>query len=324
MASLKSIVAATILYCAATLAAAQVVGIAVLAPGSSFYSVGTAVSSVMQQKAGLAARVQPMSGPSVYLPILNRGEVDFAVASALDVVNSYTGIDAFVGHPNSDIRVVAAVFVIPTGIAVRNDSPAKAIKDLKGVRMPTQFTAQASMRSNQNAMLAMGNISTADMKPYPVANYLKGIEALGENKVDAAMVCVGCAQASEINVALASHGGLRFISLPDTPDAVAAMQKIFPSAYIKVFQPTQGVAGIAEPTTLMHFSGFLLASAKTPDDVVYRTAKALFENKSMLESATVYLKSFDPNMMAEANVVPYHPGAEKFYREAGQWPPKKR
>jgi len=44
----------------------------------------------------------------------------------------------------------------------------------------------------------------------------------------------------------------------------------------------------------------------------------------MLLAASPAMRSFDPNAMSEDNVVPYHPGAEKYYKEIGQWPPKKR
>ena len=44
----------------------------------------------------------------------------------------------------------------------------------------------------------------------------------------------------------------------------------------------------------------------------------------MFANASPMMKAFDPKMMDEASFVPYHPGAEKFYREVGEWPPKKR
>jgi uncharacterized protein len=320
----KSLISAAVLSCAAMAAQAQVVGIATLSQGSSFYAVGTAISGVMQQKANLTTRVQPMSGSSVYIPVLNRGEVEFAIASSLDVANAYLGNENFTGHKNPEMRLVGVAFVVPIGIAVANDSPIKSIKDLKGVRMPSQFTAQASMRLQQNAMLATSGLSTDDMKQYPVANYIKGMEALGADKVDAAMICIGCATALEANVALAAHGGLRLLPMPDTPEALAAMHKIFPSAYLQVFQPSAAVPGVVGPTRVMVYSGFLLSNAKVPEDVVYKATKAVYENKPMLEAATQYLKTFDPSAMAEASVVPYHPGAEKFYKEVGMWPPKKR
>ena len=324
MISLKSLIGTMALLCFTSLVHAQVVGIATLSPGSSFYAVGTAIAGVMQQKADLTTRVQPTSGSSVYIPILNRGEVEFAIASSLDVSNAYLGKANFSGHKNPAMRLVGVVFAIPIGIAVPNDSPVKSIKDLKGLRMPSEFTAQASLLLQQNAMLAVSGLSTTDMKPYPVANYLKGMDALGEGKVDAATFCVGCAKAQEVNVALASHGGLRFLPLPDTPEALAAMHKIFPSAYVKVFQPSPSLSGVTKPTRLMVSSGFLLTNANVQEDLVYKATKAIYENKPMLEAATQYMKSFEPSLMTEASVAPYHPGAERFFKEVGQWPPKER
>lgn len=324
MTSFKSLIGATILSCAATMANAQVVGVATNPQGSLYYSVGAAVAGVIQQKGGMTARVQPMSGSSAYAPLVSRGQIEFGLLNALDVVNAYTGVDNFKDRKNPDLRLVAVMFALPIGIAVPNDSPAKSIKDLKGLRMPSQFTAQSTIVSVQNAILATGGLSIADMKQFPVAEYVKGMQALGEGKVDAALFCFACATAQEINVALSSRGGLRQVSLTDTPEAVAAMRKIFPSAYLQVFQPAPGYAGIIGPTRVMVYSAFLASGTKTPDEVVYKATKAIYESKEALAAASAALKSFEPSLMAEASAVPYHPGAEKFYREAKEWPPKQR
>lgn len=69
---------------------------------------------------------------------------------------------------------------------------------------------------------------------------------------------------------------------------------------------------------------FLATSTHVPDDVVYRAVKAIYGNKPELVATAAPMKSFDPSAMAEASAVPYHPGAEKFYKEIGLWPPKKR
>jgi len=42
----------------------------------------------------------------------------------------------------------------------------------------------------------------------------------------------------------------------------------------------------------------------------------------LLMSASATMKRFDPKDMSEKSDVPYHAGAEKFYKEVGQWPPK--
>ncbi len=324
MISFKSLIGATFMSCAAAAAMAQVVGVATNAQGSLYYSVGAAVSGVMQQKAGLTARVQPMSGSSAYAPLVNRGQVEFGLMNALDVVNAFTGVDNFKDRKHTDLRLVGVMFALPIGMAVPNDSPAKSIKDLKGMRAPSKFTSQSTIQFVQDAALATGGLSIADMKQFPVSDYVKGMEALGDGKVDTAMFCVGCATAQEVNVNLSSHGGLRFIPLSDSPEATAAMRKVFSSAYTKVFEPSPAYPGVLVSIRLMAYSAFLVTSTHVPDDVVYKVTKALYENKQLLEVASTTMKSFDPSVMAEANTVAYHPGAEKYFKEVGAWPPKKR
>ena len=324
MTTFRSVIGATVLSFATTMANAQVVGIATNPQGSLYYSVGTAVAGVVQQKGGLTARVQPMSGSSAYAPLLNRGEIEFGLMNAMDVVNAYTGVANFKDRKNPDLRLVGVMFALPIGIAVPNDSPVKSIKDLKGLRMPSQFTAQSTIVAVQDAVLATGGLSIADMKPFPVANYVKGMQSLGEGKVDAALFGLGTGASQEVNVALASRGGLRFVPLTTTPEGLAAMRKVFSSAYFKVFDPAPGLAGIIGPTAEMVYSAFLVTSTHTSEDVVYKATKAIHGNKPTLEAASPSMKSFDPNTMNEASVVPVHPGSERFYKEAGEWPPKKR
>ena len=324
MTLLKSVVGAIILSCAAATASAQVVGIATNPQGSLYYSVGASVAGVLQQKGGMAARVQPLSGSSSYTPLVNRGQVEFGLLNAVDVVNAYQGVDNFKDRKNPELRLVGVLFDIQNGIAVPNDSPAKSIKDLKGLRISNRFTAQSTMQSVLDATLATGGLSPADMKGFPVPDQFKGMEALGDGKVDAALSCFTCGTAKEVNIALVSRGGLRFLPMSDAPEAVAAMRKIFPGARSQVFPPLPAFTGIVAPTRLMVYSAFLVSSTHTSADMVYKAIKAIHENKPMLLAASPAMRSFDPSAMSEDNIVPYHPGAEKYYKEVGQWPPKKR
>ena len=324
MISFRSLIGAAILCCAPMIAQAQVVGVATNPQGSLYYSVGTAVAEVMQQKAQITARVQPMSGSGAYAPLINSGQVEFGLMNAIDVANAFSGVDNFAGRKNPDLRLVGVMFSLPIDIAVPNDSPIKTIQDLKGIRMPSQFTAQSTIRAVQDAVLATGGLSTADMKPFPVADYVKGMMALGDGKVDAALFGLGTAASQEVNVALSSHGGLRYISLSNTPESVAALRKVFAGGYLTLVQPSPALVGILGPTTVMAYSAYLVTNSHVPADVVYKVTKALFENKPVLAAASATMKRFDPAAMAEANEVPYHPGAEKFFKEVKTWPPKQR
>lgn len=323
MISFKNLLGIAILSGAATAASAQVVGVATNPQGSAYYSVGAAIAGVVQQKGGIVARVQPMSGSTAYAPLVGRGQVEFGLMNVIDVVNAYEGVINFKDRKNPDLRLVGALFPITVAMGVPGNSPIRSIAELKGQRIPTQFTAQSTFAFVQNAMLANGGVAIGDVKPFPVAEYTKGTSALADGKVDAAPINPQTGAAQELHVALSSRGGLRYLPFSEAPEAVTAIQKVFPGAYLKMMAPSGGLAGITAPTRLMFYDAFLVTSTHVPDEVVYKVTKAVYENKVMLEAAAATLKAFDPSTMAQANTVPYHPGAEKFFKEAKQWPPKK-
>ena len=322
MTTFRSLIAATILSCAATTAGAQVIGVATNPQGSLYYSAGAAVAGVIQQKAGMTARVQPMSGSSAYAPLLNRGEVEFGLMNAIDVGNAVDGILNFKDRKHPNLRLVGVLFPITVGMAVPNDSPVKSISEIKGLRVPSQFTAQSTIVFVQDALLATGGASIADNKPFPVPDYTKGMLALGDGKVDAAMFGLGTGASQEAHVALSSRGGLRYLPTSDTPEAAAAMRKVFAATYTKLFQPSPGYPGVVAPTRLMLYPAFIVTSTQISADVVYKVTKAVYENKAALEAASAILKTFEPGEMTMPNSVAYHPGAERFFKEVKQWPPK--
>lgn len=303
---------------------AQIIGVGTNPQGSLYYSVGTAVAKVVQDKAGMQARVQPSAGSSTYAPQLDRGELEFGFLNVQDLENAMKGVDNFDGRPLPNLRIVGVMFSLPIGIAVANNSAYKTIADLKGVRMPSDFPAQSTIVTIQDAVLATGGLSTADMKRLPVPNYVKGMEALGEGKVDAALMGPGSGTSQEVHVKFSSQGGLRFITLDGSAESARRMKAGFPGGYFDTLQPAGNLPGIVQPTRIMAYSAFIASGTKTADEIVYKTTKALYENKADLVKASPTLTRFDPQLMTEKHIVAYHPGAERFYREVGLWPPKER
>ena len=66
----------------------------------------------------------------------------------------------------------------------------------------------------------------------------------------------------------------------------------------------------------MAYSAFLVTSSHVSAEIVYKVAKAVYDNKPALVAASATMKRFDPKEMSEKSAVPYHPGARKYYREA--------
>ncbi len=53
------------------------------------------------------------------------------------------------------------------------------------------------------------------------------------------------------------------------------------------------------------------------EDTVYGMTKAISQNTQMLASIVKDIRALTPQSMAEDIGVPFHPGAAKFYKEAG-------
>jgi TRAP transporter TAXI family solute receptor len=321
MGILKIAIAATVASSIAATAHAQQVRVIAANPqGSIFYAASVVFGKLMDEKLKMQVRVQPMAGSSTYIPLLDRGEADFGLTNVDDARSSFRGTGAF-RQPNPNLRLTAIAFPLTLGALVINDSPIKTIGDLKGKTLPWGYNAQVTGRVLQEALLASAGLTMNDVKTVPTQSLFSGVDLLGEGKVDAAVISVGTGQAQQANLKMSSRGGVRFLNMDDSPEAVARVRKVLPARPF-VVQPAPHAVGIIGPTTIMAYNIFLSTSAKMPDDVVYELVKMLHKSKEDLVKGHPVFRHFEPERMTEEIGVPWHPGAIKFYQEIGQWPPK--
>ncbi len=85
---------------AVTAAQAQQVRVIASNPqGSIFYAASVAIGKLIDEKLKMQVRVQPMAGSSTYIPLLNRGEVDFGLTNVDDALYGLQGRSATSGRP---------------------------------------------------------------------------------------------------------------------------------------------------------------------------------------------------------------------------------
>lgn len=302
-------------------ALADVTVIASNPQGSIYYTVCAAIAKAMDAKLHMEVRVQPMGGSTVYIPILNRGEVDFALTNIFDTMTAYAGKENF-KRANPNLRVVASMFPITAGYLVADDAPIHTVADLKGKTLPGVFKAQTIGLVLQASVLATAGLTEKDVNIVPTATQFSGVDLLADGKVDAALISVGTGQGQQANVTLASHGGVRFVDIGDSPAAVAGLKKFMPGRPF-LLQPGPSHLGIKKPTYVMAYDVFLTTNKKISDETAYRVAKVVHDSKNDMVKTAPVLVDMNPSRMTEEIGVPWHPGAIKYYKEIGQWPPKK-
>jgi TRAP-type uncharacterized transport system substrate-binding protein len=114
--------------------------------------------------------------------------------------------------------------------------------------------------------------------------------------------------------------GIKFLDLPDTPEAAKAMAAVRPEYHLAEQTPAPHLAGVVGQTTLMEYAIVLLTNQKVSEDVVYKVVKAMYENKQGLVAGHPSFNDLTQQGLATPQPrVKYHPGAIKFFKEVGVW-----
>jgi TRAP transporter TAXI family solute receptor len=319
----SAIIAALVGIAAATAPAAaqQAAGIATSSAGSFYHTQGSVLAGLLAERANIQLRVQPFASPNIHLPVINAGQIDFGLANIYETGLAIKGEDFFKGRTNPNLRLVTITSQLRTGIFVRKDSPIKSLSDLRGKRVPWNFAQQNIIMPLMRTHLDAVGIGEKDITTVPVPTVVRGADEFMAGRVDTFLFALGSAKTTEVDAAV---GGIRALPFEDTPAARASIEKHFPASYIQVVQPRKGVAGINEPTPIQHYDGVMVTHAKASDDLIYAVTKALWENAEAVAKGSPTLAAFRQASMAKnTGFVEYHPGAIRFYKEVGAWPPKK-
>jgi TRAP transporter TAXI family solute receptor len=295
-------------------AQAQTIGIVTTPAGSFSNSAGQAIAKLLVDKAKLRTVVQAQGGTG--FEEVESGAADFNVSNSFDATFYSTGTGEYEGHgAKPTMRYIGSLMPYRVAMHVRADSNIKSIRDLKGKRVSSEFNAQKTIGRIIEAHLANAGLTYADVIKVPAPNVVRQAEDFKSGKVDVMFFSLGSAAVKE---ASASVGGLRVLDVDTSPQALRRTQALLPGAYVLQVTPNPALDGITKPTNLIAFDMVMITNAKTSDDIVYRVVKALHDNKADLVATFPPFALFQPQNMAKSiEGVPFHPGAEKYYRETG-------
>ena len=301
-------------------ASAQTIGIVSTQPGSYTHSASTAVAKAVADLTKLQVRVIAQGASPPYS--IEAGTGEFGLSNSVDSVFFATGTGEYQGEgPKPNLRIVGNLTPLLNTLYVKKDSDIKTVKDLKGKRFPGGFNAQKAVARLNETMLANANLTYNDVRQVMAANIVNSADDFASGKTDAFSFALGSAKVKEVDAKV----GIRGLSFDPSPAALARMQKILPGSYTLQVQPRPGLDAVLEPLNTCAFDFLIVTSIKVPEDTVYQVTKAMHGGKAIMTATFPALTMFDPDKMAEKSYPPvqYHPGAQKFYNEVKQWPPKK-
>ncbi len=305
---------------AATPAAAQkTLNVGALPQGSLSYAIGATVAKAIGDNTDLKTRAIGFGGSNIYIPMLDQGKLEFTTGNSLDAAFAATGKEAFEGKKLPNVRILAKLFTFQTGFMVPKDSDVQKLTDFKGKRFPSGFSAQKIVDVLVRGAFATEGMTYKDVRGVPVPNFVRATDAMVAGRVAGSFLAVGSAIVRKANAAK----GVRFIDMTPSPEKEKILASIAPGAYYTVVKPSKRMPYITKPTTVVGFDFLILVGKHVPDDVAFKAAKALHDNKKQMIQGHGVFRAFDPSKMAKPSLSPaYHPGAIKYYKEIGIWPEK--
>lgn len=286
--------------------------------GSASYAQAVAIGKAVSDGYGISLRVLPATSDVARLLPAAQGRVDFALIGS-EAYNAFEGTEAFaapeLGPQNIQLLAGANSDNCFT-LALQGDSDIESAEDLKGKRLGWVVGSPA-LQSNVAAFLAFGDLTWDDVERVEVASFAGSWEAFLNGQVDAITTLSTPSFATQ---AAASPSGLKWLPLPsDDTEGWKRLQKEKPQ-----FSPRVATDGpnMSEENPV-ECAGFpfpvLAAYGSKDEDLVYNMTKALQEQFDAYSTAESGLVGFAADRQNFEWVIPYHPGAVRYWEEAGLW-----
>ncbi len=299
----------------------KAVTIATNPAGSVFYALAGGLAKVATEATPMQVNIQPYSGTSTFIPLLNSGELDFGIVNAVDMGMAYRGPKKFkIGgkndfHHSPDLRLVMRGAPLIVALLVKKDSPLKNVHDLKGKRLTGEYPAHQAVWFNMFGALSNGGLSWKDVKVVPVPAVNDGIDALVRGRAEVTVGAVGMAKIREADAAI----GVRHLSLDCSPEGDKRLREAVPGYYTKMMKAGSGLA-IVEDTCTTAYDIYFATHKSAPDRVVSTILKAIWDNEAKLKPIHPRFREWTNERAVDPDAtIPYHPAAIQFYKEQKKW-----
>ena len=262
---------------------------------------------------GLVATAVASNGSVANINGITSGSMESGFTQSDVAYWAYTGTGTYEGKPKvAGLRLIANLYPESIHLVARKGANIKSVADLKGKRVSLDEPGSGTLIDAKLVLGAYG-ITEKDIKP----EYLKPNQAgdkLRDGGLDA-FFFVGGFPAGAISELAAAGGGIDLVPLTGPEiDKLRGQYSFFAPDTI----PANTYKGTGETKTLSVGAQWV-TSDKQPDALVYEITKALWNNNSraLLDSGHAKGKAIQKTTAIAGAGIPVHPGAEKFYKEAG-------
>lgn len=310
----KLIVLISLLFCASLLLVAcgdndTQLQLGTGSPGGTYYPLGTEIANVVSAEVDGLSVSAVSSGASVEnLSMIGSGEMDLGMTVHLPAQDALNGEGPF-ETPVTNFGFMGHIYPEVMQVVTTKDSGITSIADLAGKRVAIGPAGSGTQDAARLILEAYG-INDGDYEEFP-EGFGNAAGQLQDGNIDALFGLLGLPASAVTELAINRDVVILNIE-GEALDYVLAN-----SGYGHLEIPASSYDFLDAPVSTITAYAVLVGSTDSIDeDLGYKITKAMFENATKVSHDQAQHLTID-NALNGSEGLPFHPGAEKYFKEIG-------
>ncbi|MFN4087883.1 MAG: TAXI family TRAP transporter solute-binding subunit, partial [Alphaproteobacteria bacterium] len=263
---------------------------------------------------GMIAIAQSAQGSLANVVAVEKGQVESGLVQSDVAYWAWSASGVFADRePMTNLRAIASLYPEHLHAVATRKSGVTGFTDLKGKRIALGLPASGAL---VGARIVLGAAGLAEDADYEAAflNSAEAVARLKDGSADAMLTVTGYPQPAIADLADAT--GIALLPVDgDLREAILADNLFFSAAAV----PGGTYAGVPDDTPTVAVTALWLTHADQAEETVYQITRALWSKtaRALFIGAHAGAAGIRLETALEGMSVPLHPGAERFYREAG-------
>jgi TRAP transporter TAXI family solute receptor len=287
-----------------TIASGWVVGV--------YFPLAGALSRIAHEKIPDVKITVESSGASVAnAKLIASGDADMAIIQNDIAFYALKGVKPMFDKAIPNMRGMTSLYEEHCQIQARKDAKISSPKDLKGKRVAVGPLGSGTEQNTIQILEAYG-LTFADLSRVERLTATESGDYLKDGRIDAAFYTTGVGAAALVDVAMMTDT----VIVPVDSAHADILVKKYPF-YSKTYVPKGSYKGVDQDVPAVAVLAILVTRAELEEDIVYKITKAMFENIKDIERAHAKGKEVKLEKATIGMPIPLHPGAERYFKEAG-------
>jgi TRAP transporter TAXI family solute receptor len=223
-------------------------------------------------------------------------------------------MDLWENTPKKSLRAVLGLYTEDLTLIAAEDAEIKTAVDLKDKRLNIGAPGSSDHATSGEILTMLGLDSAKDVKISEEPTYLAS-EKIQSGDIDAYFYTVGHPNLSVLE-AISGKRKVRIVPFDhEFIDKVSALKPYLSADQVDVsfYEKLDS----KEPVPTIGIKSVLFTSEGVDEETVYRVVKSVMENLDLFRRQHPAFARLTKESLSHGVIVPLHPGAERYFREAG-------